>query len=75
MWEIVQFVNPRPLMKFGRDELFKHDSTSLENKEDMVFRRSIVLCGIFESHMRTLGMKVGETLDIEEDICDVLDNC
>ena len=70
--EILHYVNPRPLMKFGRDELFKTAcSTSVGNTEDMIFRRSIVLCSIFESHMRTLGLKVGDTLDIEEDICDV----
>ena len=29
LWEILQSVNPSPLMKFGEDELFKQDSTSL----------------------------------------------
>ena len=72
LWEILHSLNSRPLMKFGRDELFKTAcSTSVENKENMIFRKSIVLCSIFESHMRTLGLKVGDTLDIEEDICDV----
>ena len=72
LWEILQSVNPRPLMKFGSNELFKQDSTLLENKEDMIFRKSIVLCSIFENLMRTLGWKVGDTLDIEDDICDVV---
>ena len=71
--EILHSVNPRPLMNFGRDELFKTAcSTSVGNEEDTIFRKSIVLCSIFESHMRTLGLKVGDTLDIEEDICDVV---
>ena len=70
LWEILLSVNPRQIMEFGRDELVKHDYTSLENKGDMIFRRSIVLCGIFEDLMRTFGWKVGDTLDIEEDICD-----
>ena len=74
LWEILQSVNPRPLMEFGRDELFKTTcSTSVGNTEDMIFRKSIVLCSIFESHMRTMGLKVGDTLDIEEDICDVVE--
>ena len=72
LWEILLSVNLRPLIKFGRDELFKQDSTLLENKEDMNFKWSIVLCSIFENLMRTLGWKVGDTLDIEEDICDVV---
>ena len=72
LWEILQSVNPRPLMKFDRDELFEPDFTLLENKDDTIFSRSIVLCGIFENLMRTLGWKVGDTLDIEEDICDVV---
>ena len=46
LWEILQSVNPRPLMKFDRDELLKHDSTLLGNNEDMIFRWSIVLCSI-----------------------------
>ena len=75
LWEILQSVNPRPLVKIGTGELFEQDSTLLQNKEDMTFRWSIVLCRIFENLMQTLGWKVGDTLDIEEDICDVLDNC
>ena len=73
LWDIVHSLNPRPPMKFDRDELFKTAcSTPIGNKEDMIFRKSIVLCSIFESHMRTLGLKVGDTHDIEEDICDVI---
>ena len=71
-WEILQSVNPCPLMKFSRDELFKLDSTLQEDKRDIVFRWSIVLCSMFENLMETLGWKVGDTLDIEEDICDVV---
>ena len=72
LWEILQSVNPRRIMEFGRDELFRKDSTSLGNNEDMIFRRSIVLCSMFEDLMRTLGLKVGDTHDIEHDICDVV---
>ena len=72
LWETLQSVNPRPPLKFDRDELFLQDSALLENKEDMIFRKSIVLCGIFEDLMRTLSWSVGDTLDIEEDICDVV---
>ena len=70
--EIVQFVNPYPLMKFGMDELFKQDSTLQDDKKDKAFRWSIILCSMFENLMETLGWKVGDTLDIEEDICDVV---
>ena len=72
LWEILQSVNPRRILEFGRDELFRKDSTSLETNEDMIFRRSIVLCHAFENLMRTLGWRVGDTHDIEEDICDVV---
>ena len=72
LWEILQSVNPSHSMKYGRDDLSKPDSTLLDNKKDMLFKRSIVLCGMFENLMRTLGWRVGDTLDIEEDICDVV---
>ena len=72
LWEILQSVNPRRIMKFGRDELLERDPTLLDNQEDMIFRRSIVFCGIFENLMRTLGLKVGDIHDIEEEICDVV---
>ena len=72
LWDILQSVNPRHLMEFGKHELFEPDSTSLENKEEVTFRRSIVICSIFENLMRTLSWEVGDPLDIEEDICDVV---
>ena len=59
-------------MKFDRDELFGQDSASLENKEDMIFRQSIVLCSMFEDLMRTLSWQAGDILDIEADLCDVV---
>ena len=72
LWKILQFVNPRPIMEFGRNK-FKQDLTLLDNKDDdMTFRWSFALCGIFESLVRTLGCQVGDTLDIEEDIYDVV---
>ena len=72
LWGILQSVNPRPILKFDRDELFEQDSTSLENKDDMIFRQAIVLCSMFEDLMRTLGWRARDTLDIEEDLCDVV---
>ena len=35
-------------------------------------RRSIILCCIFEDLSEKFGWKVGDTLDIEEDICGVV---
>ena len=72
LWEILQSVNPRRILEFGRNELFRKDSTSLGNNEDMIFRRSIVFCHAFENLMRTLSWRVGDTHDIEEDMCDVV---
>ena len=71
LWGIVQQVNPSHRMKFDPEELLR-DGTLPELKSDTPLRRSIVLCCIFEDLMRKLGWKVGDTLDIEEDICDVL---
>ena len=72
LWEILQSVNPRRIVKFSRDELFRKDSTSLGNNDDMIFMWSIVLCHAFADLMRTLGSRVGDTLDTEDDICDVV---
>ena len=74
MSEIVQYVNPCPIIVFGREEHFRSRFITLpENKEGMTFRCSIVLCSIFEDLMRSLCWKVGDTtLDIEEDICYVV---
>ena len=72
LWEILQSVNPSPTMKFCRDDLSKPDSTLLDNKEDMLFRRSIVLCDMFENLMRSSGWRARYTFAIEEDICDVV---
>ena len=72
LWEILKAVNPRPIMTFDRDELLEHDFTLLGNGKDVTFLWSILLSSIFEDMMRTLGWKVGDTLDIEEDICEVV---
>ena len=72
LWEILQSVNPSPSMQFRRDDKSKQDSTLLDNKKYMLFRRSILLCGMFENLMRSLGWRAGDTLDIEDDICDVV---
>ena len=72
MWEIVQFINLSPKMQLGRKELLRKDETLADTGADMTLKRSIVLCSIFEDLMRSLGWKVGDTLAIEEDICDVV---
>ena len=71
LWEIVQQVNPSPNMKFDPEVLLR-DETLTELESDTILKRSIVLCCIFEDLTRKLGWKVGDTLDIEEDICDVV---
>ena len=72
VWREVQFINPSPIMKFDREELFRRNETSEKTGADMILRRTIVLCSIFENLMRSFGLKVGDTIDIEEDICDVV---
>ena len=62
---------PSHLMDIDREELIGRDERS-ELQEDITLRRSIVLCCIFEDLTRKLGWKVGDTLDIEEDICYVI---
>ena len=59
-------------MEFDREELLGKDETLVGNTADMALRRSIVLCCIFEDLMRRFGWKRGDTLPIEEDICDVV---
>ena len=65
LWELLQSVNAFPLLHVGGK-----DSTLLENKEDMTFIWSIELCCKVNNQFR----KVGDKLDIEEDICDVVAN-
>ena len=68
---MVQLVNPSHSIDIDREELLGRDERS-EPQEDLTLRRSIVLCCIFEDLTRKLGWKIGDTLDIEEDICDVI---
>ena len=73
LWEIVQSVNPRPIIKFNGEEITQWDETLLEKtKNDIIFRRSSALCCIFNDLMENFGWKYGEGLDIEEDICNVI---
>ena len=66
--EILQSTNPRPIMKFGREKLFRNEFTIPDNKDDMILGRSTVLCCIFDDLMRSFGWKVGDTFDIEDEI-------
>ena len=69
LWGVVQLINPSPVMDLDREELLRNETFS---DLDIILRKSIVLCCIFEDLMRKFGWKVGDTLDIEEDICDVV---
>ena len=70
LWDTVQLVNPK--MEFDREEFFEQDETLLKYEADEILRRAIVLCCRFENVMKELGWKVGDTLDIEKDICNVV---
>ena len=73
LWGILKLVNPSPIMKFDREKLLLRDETPAETEVDITLRWSILLCCIFEDLMRKFGWKVGDTLDIEEDICEVVE--
>ena len=74
LWEILHSVNPRPLIEFGSCRTVEQDRAFPDDEYDnaMLFRRSIISCGIFDDLVRKLGWKVGVSIDIEEDICDVV---
>ena len=72
LWDTVQRVNPRSRMEFDPEEPSELDETLIEIEGDKILRRSIVLCCRFEDVMKELGWKVGDTLDIEKYICDVV---
>ena len=75
VWEVVQSVNPRPILEFSTKELFQQDvELSKDTPDNMAFRKAFVFCCIFEDLMRNLGWKVGDALGIEHDICDVVGN-
>ena len=72
-WKLLQSVNPRPIVKMVQEPLGQTYKNISENPQDQTaFERSIVLCCIFEDLMRNLGWKVGDTLDIETDICNTI---
>ena len=73
LWELVRYVNPRPVIKF-QNEILQRSNPLPDKHQDssITFRRSIVLCCIFEDLMKNFGWKVGDALDIENDICDIV---
>ena len=72
-WELVQSVNPRPILEFVQKPLDPRDKIpSVKQTDKTAFERSIVLCCIFEDMARDLGWKVGDTLDIENDVFDTV---
>ena len=70
LWRIVKLMNPSPLMKFDQEDPPQRNKP--EHKTDEFLRRSIILCCIFEDLSKKFGWKVGDTLDIKKDICDVV---
>ena len=75
VWEVVQSVNPRPMLEFSTKELFQQDvELSKDPPDNMTFRKAFVFCCIFEDLMRNLGWKVGDAFGIEHDICNVVGN-
>ena len=65
-------MNPHPIMEYDRKERLEQEETLLGNHSDIIFKRGIKLCYIYEELMRNLGWKVGYTLDIQKDICDIV---
>ena len=73
LWEIVHLVNPHPIIEYDREELVSEQGGTLVGiHSDRIFRWGIVLCCIFEELMMNFGWKVGDKLDIEKDICDIV---
>ena len=73
--EVVQNVNPHPMWNFGGHELLRQNSAVPENIKFTTFGWLVLFCCIFENIMQTLGRKAaGDTLDIAEDVCDVVGN-
>ena len=73
LWEILQSVNPRTILEFDQQKTLQRNEISSKNSsDDMNFRRSIVLCCVFEDMMRNVGWKVGDTCAIENDIFDIV---
>ena len=70
LWEILHLVNPHPIIEYPRENLPEQEPL-VENHSDILFSRGLDLCYIFEELMTNFGWKVGDTLDIENDLCDV----
>ena len=70
LWRIVKLINPNPVVEFDQEDSPQRNET--EHKTDKVLKRLIILCYFFEDLSKKFGWKVGDTLDIEEDICDVV---
>ena len=70
LWRIVKLTNHSSLIELDQEDLPQRNKT--EHKADEVLRRSIILCCIFEDLSKKIGWKVGDTLDFEENICDVV---
>ena len=73
LWGTVQRVNPRSRVKFDPEEPIALNETLVEYKADETVRRSSVLrCTFEDMKKKELRWEVGDLLDIEEDICDVV---
>ena len=68
-WKILQSVNPIAIMKF---DLQLDETLSKNTSDDLTFRKVSAFCCIFEDLMKSFGWKVGDTLDIEADICNIV---
>ena len=75
LWEILQSVNPRTILEFDQQKILqRYEILSRNASDDMEFRRSIVLCSVFEDLMRNLGWKIGDACVIEHDVCNTVGN-
>ena len=70
---ILSSVNPRPIMMFDGGNILNKDGALPENTpDDVTFRRSSALCCDFEDLIEKFGWTAGNSLDIEDDICNVI---
>ena len=73
LWEILRSVNPRPIMMCDGENIIQKDVTLPDNPpDDVTFRKSSALCCFFEDLIKNFRWKVGDSLDIEDDICNVV---
>ena len=72
VWEIVQSVNPRPILEFSTKALFQQGVQLLKDRPDkMIFRKSFVLCCIEHAIINTVGKLVMQVA--EQDRSNLLD--